>query len=309
MATITPFQRLTDTDQRNQALALLLTGKPRATPEAIAPFLDYARQQSLNIDEIWGHFQGRELIASTLIVPGRGRTAMLFVSPITTRRDTAPTTDLICHVMAQQNPDELRLIQTLLEPTQRLETRALLDANFSNLATLVYMQRAADKPARALRLFDHDDTPLQIYAWHESNRQRFADAILASYEDTLDCPGLLGLRQIDDIIAGHMGAGEFKPDLWHAIYRDDQPVGVLLVNLLPSQHAVELVYLGLTPAFRGIGLAPKLVEHALGIAREHHMSQLILAVDEKNTPALRLYRRSRLIPQARKVALIQTLGE
>ena len=35
----------------------------------------------------------------------------------------------------------------------------------------------------------------------DDGRDRFAAAILASYRQTLDCPGLLGLRDIDDIIA------------------------------------------------------------------------------------------------------------
>ena len=42
----------------------------------------------------------------------------------------------------------------------------------------------------------------------------FAETILQTYRDSLDCPGLNGVRQIEDIIAGHKASGEFDPALW-----------------------------------------------------------------------------------------------
>jgi ribosomal protein S18 acetylase RimI-like enzyme len=135
----------------------------------------------------------------------------------------------------------------------------------------------------------------------------FARAILASYEQTMDCPGLLGLREVDDIIAGHMATGRFDPSLWYAFYQGDVPVGVMLLGILPPHRSGELIYLGIAPAYRGKGLARPILEHGLGELSARDTTRLLLAVDEANQPAIRLYRHLKFRTSARKAALIRAL--
>ena len=64
---------------------------------------------------------------------------------------------------------------------------------------------------------------------------------------------------------------------------------MLLLTEVPGRDAWEVVYLGLTPAARGRGLGRAVIRHALEPARSH-APILELAVDLRNTPAVRLYR-------------------
>ncbi|MFW6059996.1 MAG: GNAT family N-acetyltransferase, partial [Phycisphaeraceae bacterium] len=216
---------------------------------------------------------------------------------------------LFRHAAAAQDPERCHLIQALLEPDQPRTREGLLAAGFEELAVLAYMRaRAMVRPHEldVSGLTPADAEPIRTLRWSETNRPAFERAILASYEQTQDCPGLLGRRRIEDILAGHMAAGLFRPDLWSALYAGDEPVGVMLLNDVPASDALELVYLGLAVPWRGRGLARRLVRHGLGQATRCDRSRMILAVDESNAPALHLYRDLGFRSTGRKRAMIYT---
>ena len=134
-----------------------------------------------------------------------------------------------------------------------------------------------------------------------------ADAVLASYEDTLDCPKLFGLRDPPDILAGHRATGRFDPSLWTLLRVDTKPVGVVLLNPFPEQRTIELVYLGLAPVVRGRGFGRQLLRHALHLLQGRRERVVTLAVDENNGPALKIYREAGFRSELRRVALIRSL--
>ena len=78
---------------------------------------------------------------------------------------------------------------------------------------------------------------------------------MESYQQSLDCPLLNGLREIGDVIAGHQASGEFNPRFWFVLSERDMPRGVVLLNRVPRTDTAELVYFGLAPAARGAGWA------------------------------------------------------
>lgn len=286
--------------QRRSALALLLTGRPAGADMAVDHFLDFIRSRGMSLDRFWvGHDQHQPL-AAVLQVEAPGKAGMLFLSPMPRDGLIPVMAALIAHASLPEHTQGLSLLQILLDPHQHHERQAAELGGFSMLAQLQYMRRRTHKPVGELPLGDG----LQISPWDESRRKLFADAILTSYEGTLDCPGLLGLRQIDDIIAGHMGAGTFTPALWQVMHRGDEPCAVMLMNPLSSNASMELAYLGLSPAYRGKGLGSRLVTHGLGLAWTAGAREMLLAVDEANTPALALYRAGKFIPTARKVAML-----
>jgi len=155
---------------------------------------------------------------------------------------------------------------------------------------------------------------LELVGWDDAAGTLFADAIEASYERTADCPGLVGLRSVEDIIAGHKAAGRFAPDLWLALHKRGQPVAVMLINELSQQPGYELVYLGVAAPWRGRGIARRLLRYGLGrlTARDQRWGgekpRIQLAVDEANEPAQALYTELGFLPTARKLAMIRALG-
>ncbi len=297
--------------EQRAALGLLLTGRPAPSDPAVGHFLDFVRTHGLSLDGLWTAYRDTTPIVSVLLIPGAGKTAVLFLSPISSTDRTAPLTALVCHVVEQTSADEIRLIQALLDPHQSMVQQALVDAGFIRLAQLVYMRRscmgrdvATAEPNAALTCRGRS---LQKYTWDESRRDLFARSIEASYIDTRDCPGLVGIRHIDDIIAGHMAVGRFDPALWTTWYADNEPVAVLLLNPMAERRELELVYLGLSPAFRGQGLGKALMYFALSRAKQFGYTGIHLAVDDSNTPALRLYQHIGFRATGSKLAMIGVL--
>ncbi len=321
--------RQPDPAERRTALAVLLTGRPTPDDPAIDHFVEFTQQQGMSLEGLWAAYKDQVTVSAILIIPSAGRAAVVFISPLITHRQAHDAVELLKTAIRAQNPGEMCLIQSLLDLTQRHECDALIQSGFSRLASLVYMRWACSSPQRPSQRgsnignntsknesisenhepIEIDGRPLTTLGWHEDHFQAFANAIQTSYEDTLDCPGLVGIRRIEDIIAGHKAVGRFDPGLWSAFYLDDQPVGVLLLNPLVDRAELELVYLGITPRFRSKGLATRLMHHAAALAAERNYSGIHLAVDEQNTPAVRLYRGLNYRATGRKVAMIYALSQ
>ncbi len=291
--------------ERDQALAVLLSGTPNENKATVEPFLNFAQEHRLCLDELWQARHGKRLLASALLVPNPGRTAMLFVSPQRRAQGEAVAAELVRQACAAQDPEKVRIAQIVLDPGQRAEARVVEAAGFTRLAELLYMERAPDAAIAPLELSDG----LEAVVWSEAQRDLFTRAILASYEGTQDCPSLVGLRQIEDVIAGHMAAGVFDPRLWFVVRQGNEPAAVMLLSRLPARRAFELVYLGVSRAWRGHGLARRLLRYGLSLASREAIDSMILAVDHRNAPALRLYRALRFTSTARKLAYIHVIGD
>ena len=117
----------------------------------------------------------------------------------------------------------------------------------------------------------------------------FAVVLDRTYEETLDCPELNGKRTADEILAGHRGQGTFHPDFWWLAFDGSTPVGLLLLMEMSDAVTWELAYLGIVPEYRRLGLGREMTVHALYALRSQPATRMHLCVDERNTPARRLY--------------------
>jgi ribosomal protein S18 acetylase RimI-like enzyme len=297
-----PVIRRAEPAERREALSVLLTGRSSGSRSAVDQFLQFTQAQRLALDELWAAFRGPSPIAAVLIVPSAGGTAMTFLSPTLSQAPRPLHVELIREACLAQDPDRLRLIQALLDPDQHGQRLALEDAGFEYLAELVYMQRSIRRGEDAVDLLSGMD--LELTHWTEQHRELFARAIEASYERTLDCPGLLGRRRIEDVIDGHMGTGRFDPQMWFVLHRAGEPAAVMLLNEVTHRQAYELVYLGLSPVYRGQGLGTRMLRYGVAQVAQRRGASLLLAVDQDNTPAVRLYRREGFTATGHKTALL-----
>jgi len=137
---------------------------------------------------------------------------------------------------------------------------------------------------------------------------QFAQTVLASYRDSLDCPALNGLRHIDDVLDGHKASGVFDPKHWYLLLEEERPVGVLLLASSGREAGImELVYLGLPPEARGRKLGELLVRQAMAVVAAEGHQRLSLAVDARNIPALKVYYRHGMNRIASKLAMMRDL--
>lgn len=294
--------------RRSEAIQRLVStgdGNDRAAGQR---FLHYARTNAVRLDGLWSWLDRDGLLRfSVLAVPSPGRTAMLFASHPRTAFEIDPIARLIDHACRQIAGWDVHLTQSLLEPREMLQRQAFIDAGFLELAELSYLERPLSRSNVAPPPQWPPGTRTEVY------RQDLSDALREileqTYEQTLDCPGLYGMRLTEDIIAGHMATGTFDPALWTLLYVDERPAGAVLLNPFPAHRTVELVYLGLAPFARGRGLGRQLLRHGLSLLTGRRERTLTLAVDRQNAPALVLYESEGMRPIVQRVALIRPLGE
>ena len=297
-------------DRRRAALALLLIGRPREQDAAVDHFERFAGEQGLDLSTLWVAAEGGpagRLLGSVLLVPNHGSTAMLFVGQATGWSDTSAVVGLIQAVCDGPGRGGVSVIQSLIDPGQVVEGQVLERAGLTRLAKLIYMQRVIEpgehRMPRPDALGGCDKPTILMYS--EVTHADFARAIEASYIDTLDCPGLVGMRQIDQIIAGHKGTGRFDPRSWLAYYDTaGEPIAVLLLAQVAQGNGTELVYLGVAPAYRGQGIGGVLMQYAVSEAARLGGSRLYLAVDDRNDPAVRLYTGMGFRASTRKIAYV-----
>ena len=179
-----------------------------------------------------------------------------------------------------------RLAQCLF-PDEEFHLAAPLARNgFAHTTGLLYLRH--DRSLTAAWLLGSDRLSFSTYdATHPA---AFHAALLGSYEGTLDCPEVNGVRTIDEVIVGHRSQGRYDPSTWWLAWLDGEPVGVLLlVEAEPGEW--EVAYVGVVLSARRRGVALGLMHQALCHVRLVDAVGLMLSVDDRNAPARRLYQR------------------
>jgi ribosomal protein S18 acetylase RimI-like enzyme len=174
---------------------------------------------------------------------------------------------------------------------------------FSRLADLLYLvSERADFPKT------RPESPLRLEAYSPAEHTRLARLVEATYEHTLDCPALDGVRQVEDVLAGYRAIGESGTTHWSIVKHLGRDVGCLLLADHPQHGNMELLYMGLGVESRGQGLGFHLAQQAQWIASQQGRARLVLAVDARNQPALALYRRGGFRQWDKRSALLKVFA-
>ncbi|MGD0899924.1 MAG: GNAT family N-acetyltransferase [Thermoguttaceae bacterium] len=132
-------------------------------------------------------------------------------------------------------------------------------------------------------------TNLEFEPWSAAEHGRLSSIVEATYAETLDCPALDGIRNVEDVLAGYRLTGVFDPRRWLIVRRKGMDVGCLILADFPVQDTWELVYMGVVREARGRGWGRQIARRAQWMAGLSGRLRLVLAVDARNTPALKMY--------------------
>lgn len=184
-----------------------------------------------------------------------------------------------------------------------------------DLSSAAPLVRGGMDPITHLFYFQHDLLRLpalpnpawQLRAFDPLNPSLFQQTLLRTYQQSLDCPELNDTRTVEEILAGHRAQGILRPDHWQLALVQEVPVGLILLCGLKDEPAWDLSYVGVVPERRGQGWGRALVSWGLQAAKEAGVPGLHLAVDERNEPALGLYRSLGFVEVARRVVLLLKL--
>lgn len=274
------------------------------TDEHVREFLTFAHERGIDLGLLWIAEQAGKPALAALPIISPGRTALLFASPPPSHAGDATLSrviDAVCEALAAR---DIQLAQVLLDPADEVMRKIYAAVQFHPMAELIYLQGSPGPDAAAPVLPPH----FRWVDYSEATHDLFSQTILATYQLSLDCPALNGIRSMRDVIDGHKASGQFDPRHWLLLCQADRPMGVLLLaSSGTSESVMELVYLGLLPESRGRKLGEILVRQALAtVAAEQHQ-RLSLAVDGRNTPALKLYYRHGMNRVASKLAMMREL--
>ena len=247
--------------------------------------IDLIDLRSPDSSALWWARSGRRCLATAIVLDSPGRVGFLFHSPTSAPGvNRQALVELLREISADAIGRGAAFVQSSLAGDQQSDEQTLCDAGFEFLAELVYMELA---PAHCVQAEHADELRWLHYGQFDDGE--LSEVLAATYEGSLDCPLLSGVRGPADVIAGHRAGGVFRPQSWWIACEGQTPIGCVLANDAKMQHSAELIYLGVAPAFRGRGLGGVLLRRAAADAFDRGLTALTLAVDSRNHYALQLY--------------------
>ncbi len=189
----------------------------------------------------------------------------------------------------------IRLCYLELSPQAAVPEALLLEFGMKRLACLEHLtgsshRRLAMSEARRLTL-----QPLNEFSPTEQL------ALLAAVgHDSLDSCALREVLSLKELLAGFYQQDTQAPQHWYAVVYQATVVGLLLLAPRPALGRWELMLMGLTPEWRGQGVGRSLLNKALELAQQAGVPEVMLAVDDVNLPAKRLYQQAGFIRYAQQ---------
>lgn len=249
---------------------------------------DYLASQATWLEGVWAAERDGHIRAACALIGHPGRTGTVVLPSWEVRVDASLRQDLLSllRVMTDDlDPDGFHLIQAIVDPGADWRNGLLADAGFERLADLVYQEMPIGGMPGSPAL------PAG-FGWRRydaSMGARLERLLGETYEGTLDCPGLNGMRRLADVVAGHRATGEFDPGYWLLLEESGRAIACVLLARMSYSGAMEVVYMGVVPAARGRGIGELLVAQAAHLAGQSGVEKLALTVDARNSPARRIY--------------------
>ncbi len=229
-----------------------------------------------------------------------GRTAGISPPQLVDGEPDQTAIDLLRAAAQRIGARDVRLLQALLETDTGPDFRRMIAAGFVHACDLLYLVSLAKVFPSAL-----PESPCELVTVQPADMPRLAQILERTYEGTLDCPRLNGVRSGDDILAGYLQTGTSGREHWYFCRHADQDVGCLLLGDHPGGDQWEVIYMGLLPAARGKGWGIVIARHAQWLCRRAGRARLVLAVDAANRPAIAAYAEAGFLAWDRRSVLLQ----
>ncbi len=293
-----------DAGRQVAALRILFSRFPVDEQEArLQDALLSVQRGALNLAGLWLAERHGRPVGATLVMSQPDGVSLVWPPVITESEDSESIPHALMAVVCRElEQPAVKFGQSLLSPDEVNEAGLLSEYGFEIGAELYFLARSLGEP------WPRAELPGNVSAEEFDERRnlaRFETLIEQTYVDSLDCPLLNGQRTGTEAIAGHRLSGVFHPRGWRLYRADGRDAAVLLLNEHPDQDAVELVYFGVAPEFRGEGFGRRLIGDALALAQSWNRAVMFLAVDAGNNFANGLYAEFSFQEVARRVAWLR----
>ncbi len=272
-------------ENRTQALRLVVSRvEEQDRQRQFERLLAATSGPGLSSSELLGAYRHGRLTGVVFWQIQPGKTAAVWPPRIVAGEPPATAAILlqcVCDRLARQN---VCMAQVLLAAGTASDVAILQQGGFECLAGLLYLVSPEVE-------FPEGPPPglLDFEPYTPANHRRLARVVEATYGQTLDCPRLNGIRQIEDVLDGYRATGVFDPSRWLIVRHDGRDVGCLLLADHSEDGNYELVYMGVVDSARGQNWGIEIARQAQWRTREAGRARLVLAVDADNGPALKIY--------------------
>lgn len=275
---------------------------PRPRAELVTQTLAAAKPDEPLIGLLAAEHNGR-LAGAVWAQLQPGATALIWPPVLVDSQQEPLAQALLAAAVAFLKGRRVCMAQALLRPEDHRSARLLEEARFIHLAELIYMLSVTASFPQS-----EPANPLDWETYTPDNHARFAAVVEESYEDTADCPGLNGIRAIEDVLAGYRATGEFAARHWLLARYQERDVGCVLLAAHPESAQLELMYLGVIPEVRGKRFGLALVRRAQWLARQSAFPRMLLAVDAANRPAIAMYEAAGFVAWEQRSAYVIVLS-
>lgn len=249
--------------------------------ERVSHALELVETSELDPEGIFIVRDGRQLAGVIVALPLAGAGAVFWAPMIKKVRNQADIENqLMQAALHWLRKRGVKVAHALLNSEDARADGIFLRNGFAHVTRMQYLQ-ALVRP--------FDPPPLSIRTYAEVDAGLFQRTIEQTYEGTLDCPELTGVRTMDEVIEGHQAQGEFDPGRWWLAHHAGAAAGVLLLADMPAWRSWDISYLGVTSGARRCGIARQMIQLAFNAAHSAGVSELTVAVDVRNEPAWKLY--------------------
>ena len=193
----------------------------------------------------------------------------------------------ISPLVASRLPNDLDLEFVSPDPQRDL---VLGSAGMVPVAKLVQMECFGIQtiPRPAVTSFGLDCRDLDFILHHKILPNQWSQLVERTYIETRDVPELNGLRGIESTLVGYSSTIKGVPETWWVVQCKGVNIGCLLLTPTAA-GCCEITYLGLVPEWRGKGLSKVIMNFVRDWALASGIEGITLAVDLRNSPAIRLY--------------------
>jgi ribosomal protein S18 acetylase RimI-like enzyme len=272
---------------RAEALALVLGDLPPSQRREIAnSLLQVEDAADLANEALYVALRGEQVRGAAWGQRQPGNIAVFWPPQVTGSHDPRIAEILAENVTRALDETAIVMSQVLLPAVDSQTVQLLTHVDFRHLADLLYLSCEAEQfPTTRPEPLD-----LQFEPYSAAQRRRLMGLVDRTYEGTLDCTSLNGVRDLDDVINGYQATGTFRPENWQFIQAAGADVGVLLVADHDQHGHRELMYMGIVPEVRGRGWGRQIARFAQWQARTAGVERIVVAVDASNSPAVAMYR-------------------
>jgi mycothiol synthase len=272
--------------RREEALALVLCDLAPSQRREIASGLYNSAAGANSAHGLYVAVRGERLCGAVWGQPQPGKTAVLWPPQLTPGEGEDTAYRLAEAAVRVLDSLDVSMAQVLLLPGDDAHVAVITSMGFQRLADLLYLSCEADR----FNATTPPQSELEFVPYEDSRRAQLAQVVEHTYENTLDCAALNGVRSMADVLDGYRATGTFRTENWLIVCSAGHDVGVLLLADHAQAKHWELMYMGLVPAARGRGWGREIVLHAQRLAHRAGAERIVLAVDSVNEPALALYR-------------------